>query len=227
MGTVPFFASMRIVSVNVGLPREIEWGDKRVLTSIFKAPVAARVAVRKHNLDGDQQSDLTVHGGPDKAVYGYPSEHYAYWRGELPGADLGWGAFGENLTTQGLDDAELSIGDIVRAGDSLLMVTQPRIPCYKLAARFGRADMVKRFAAARRPGFYFAVVEEGELGAGDAIAVVDRATERMSVRDLSDMFFAKTPDFDVMRRALALRGLAEVWRTEIAATLAKADRARA
>lgn len=222
MGTVPFFAGMRIVSVNVGLPREIEWGDKRVLTSIFKAPVAARVAVRKHNLDGDRQSDLTVHGGPDKAVYGYPSEHYAYWRGEVPDADLGWGAFGENLTTQGLDDAELSIGDIVRAGSSLLMVTQPRIPCFKLAARFGRVDMVKRFAAARRPGFYFAVVEEGELGVGDAIEVVDRATERMSLRDLFDMFFAKTPDFDVMHRALALRGLAEVWRTEIAAILAKA-----
>lgn len=215
---------MRIVSVNVGLPREIEWGDKRVLTSIFKAPVAARVAVRKHNLDGDRQSDLTVHGGPDKAVYGYPSEHYAYWRSELPDADLGWGAFGENLTTHGLDDAELSIGDVVRAGSALLMVTQPRIPCYKLAARFGRADMVKRFAAARRPGFYFAVVEGGVLATGDSVEIVDRATDRMSVQQLFDVYFAKTPDFDVLRHALALRGLAEVWRTEIAAILAKADR---
>lgn len=224
MGTVPFFASMRIVSVNVGMPREIEWAEKRALTSIFKTPVATRVAVRKHNLDGDRQSDLTVHGGPDKAVYGYPSEHYAFWRSELPDADLAWGAFGENLTTQGLDEIDLSIGDVVRAGSTMLMVTQPRIPCYKLSARFGRADMVKRFAAARRPGFYFAVIEEGELGAGDTMEVTDRATDRMSVRDLFDVFFAKTPDYDLLRRALGLRGLAEVWRTEIKAILAKAGR---
>jgi MOSC domain-containing protein YiiM len=218
---------MRIVSVNVGMPQEIEWGDKRALTSIFKSPVATRVAVRRHNLDGDQQSDLSVHGGPDKAVYGYASEHYAYWRGELPDADLAWGAFGENLTTEGLDELDLSIGDVVRAGTALLMITQPRIPCFKLAARFGRADMVKRFSAARRPGFYFCVVEEGDLAAGDAVEIVDRATERMSVRDLFDMFFAKTPDFDLLRRALALRGLAEVWRSEITAILAKAGRASA
>ena len=209
------------------MPREIEWGEKRALTSIFKSPVAARVTVRKHNLDGDRQADLSVHGGPEKAVYGYPSEHYAYWRSELPDADLAWGSFGENLTTHGLDDAELSIGDIVRVGRCSLMVTQPRIPCFKLAARFGRADMVKRFATARRPGFYFAVVEEGEVGAGDAIEVVDRATDRMSVRDLFDVYFTKTPDLDLLRRAVALRGLAEVWRTEIAAILAKAAETRA
>jgi len=214
---------MRVESVNVGTPREIEWGDKRMLTSIFKAPVTGRVAVRMHNLDGDRQADLTVHGGPDKAVYGYPSEHYAYWRSELPDADLGWGAFGENLTTRGLDDVELSIGDVVRVGSSLLMVTQPRIPCVKLAARFGRRDMVKRFSAARRPGFYFAVVEEGDVGAGDALEVVDRATERMSVRDVFDLFFAQPADLAGLRRALSLRGLAEVWRTEISAILAKAD----
>jgi MOSC domain-containing protein YiiM len=214
---------MGIVSVNVGMPREIEWGDKRMLTSIFKTPVTGRVAVRKHNVDGDRQSDLTVHGGPDKAVYGYPSEHYAYWRSELPDADLGWGAFGENLTTRGLDDSELSIGDVVRTGSSLLMVTQPRIPCVKLAARFGRSDMVKRFAAARRPGFYFTVVEEGEVGAGDELEIIDRAIDRMSVRDVFDLFFAQPADLAGLRRALALRGLAEVWRTEISAILAKAD----
>jgi MOSC domain-containing protein YiiM len=218
---------MRIVSVNVGLPREIEWGEKRTLTSIFKSPVATRVAVRKHNLDGDRQSDLTVHGGPDKAVYGYPSEHYAYWRGELSDADLGWGAFGENLTTRGLDDGEVSIGDVVRVGTALLMVTQPRIPCFKLAVRFGRADMVKKFASARRPGFYFAVVEEGDVGLDDSIEIVDRSAERMSARELFDVFFAKAPDRDVLRRALALRGLAEVWRTEIAKILAKGSEGHA
>jgi MOSC domain-containing protein YiiM len=213
---------MRIVSVNVGTPREIDWAEKRTLTSIFKTPVAGRVAVRAHNLEGDRQSDLTVHGGPDKAVYCYPSEHYAYWRGELPDANLDFGAFGENLTTEGLDDGEISIGDIVRAGSSLLMVTQPRIPCFKLAARFGRADMVKRFALARRPGFYFAVVEEGEVGAGDTVEVGERATERMSVRELFDAYFAKSPDLRLLRRSLLLRGLAEVWRAEISRTLAEA-----
>jgi MOSC domain-containing protein YiiM len=218
---------MRIVSVNVGRPREIEWGDKRTLTSIFKSPVATRVAVRKHNIDGDQQSDLTVHGGADKAVYGYPAEHYEFWRAELPDAELGWGAFGENLTTRGLDDAELSIGDIVRIGTARLMVTQPRIPCFKLAARFSRADMVKRFAAARRPGFYFAVVEEGLVGADDTIEIVDPATDRMSVRDLFDLYFTKTPDLAILRHTLALRGLAEVWRSEISAILTKAATARA
>lgn len=194
-----------------------------MLTSIFKAPVAARVVVRTHNLDGDQQADLTVHGGPDKAVYGYPSEHYAYWRVEMPEADLSWGAFGENLTTRGLDDTELAIGDVLRAGSALLMVTQPRIPCYKLAARFGRADMVRCFSDARRPGFYFAVVEEGEVGAGDAIKMVDRASDRMSVRDLFDLFFAKSHDVAMLRRVLALRGLAEAWRAEIEAMIRKVE----
>ena len=140
---------MKVVSVNVGLPREIEWQEKRIATSIFKSPVAGPVALRTLNLDGDKQSDLTVHGGPDKAVYAYAIEHYAYWRRELPDAELVPGAFGENLTTEGLDESDLSIGDVVRAGTATLMVTQPRIPCFKLAARFGRADMVKRFAASR------------------------------------------------------------------------------
>lgn len=214
---------MLIVSVNVALPREIEWREKRVLTSIFKAPVERRVVVRKHNVDGDRQADLTVHGGPDKAVYGYPSEHYVFWQAELPDADFTWGAFGENLTTRGLDDRELAIGDVVRAGDALLMVTQPRIPCYKLAARLNRTDMVRRFTDARRPGFYFSVVEEGEVGAGDAVEIVDRAADRMSVRELFDLYFAETREVAMLRRALALRGLAEAWRAEIAAMVSKME----
>lgn len=213
---------MRVLSVNVGMPREIEWQGKSVLTSIFKSPVSGRVGVRKHNLDGDRQSDLTVHGGRDKAVYGYPSEHYPYWQGELGEDALEHGQFGENLTTEGLADAALSVGDVLRIGTATLMVTQPRIPCFKLAARFGRPHMVKRFAAARRPGFYFAVVEEGDVAAGDAIEIVDRAVERMSVRDLFDLFFSKKQDPAVLRRTLQLRGLAEDWEREIRKLLTSA-----
>lgn len=213
---------MKLVSVNVGMPREIVWQEKQVTTSIFKSPVAGSVALRALNLDGDKQSDLTVHGGPDKAVYGYAFEHYAYWRSELPDAELKPGAFGENLTTEGLDEHDLSIGDIVRVGAATLMVTQPRIPCYKLAARFGRPDMVKRFAASRRSGFYFEVVAEGAVQAGDPIAIIERAAERMSVAELNDLYYTKGPPKpEVLQRALRLRGLAEVWRTQIAAIVAK------
>ena len=218
---------MKLVSVNVGLPRAITWQDKRVTTSIFKSPVAGAVAVRRINLDGDKQSDLSVHGGPDKAVYGYPHEHYSFWRRELPDAEIVPGNFGENLTTEGLDERDLSIGDVVRVGSATLMVTQPRVPCYKLAARFGRPDMVKRFADARRSGFYFQVEEEGTVAAGDEIVVLDRAMERMSVAELNDLYYTKgAPSAEVLERALRLRGLAEVWRREIAALVAKTAVAR-
>jgi len=218
---------MKLISVNVGLPREITWQDKSITTSIFKGPVEGSVPLRKLNLDGDRQADLTVHGGPDKAVYGYAFEHYAYWRRELPDAELSPGAFGENLTTEGLDEHDLSIGDMVRVGTATLMVTQPRIPCLKLAARFGRADMVKRFAASRHSGFYFEVLEEGAVAAGDSIAIVERASERMSVAELNGLYFTKEPpDPEVLHRALRLRGLAEVWRKEISAIVAKAAATR-
>src|SRR6266480_681018 len=149
---------MKVMSVNVGLPREVEWHGKTVLTSIFKEPVTGRVRVERLNLVGDRQSDLTVHGGVDKAVYAYPSEHYGYWRAELPGVDLPWGMFGENFTTEGLLEEAVYIGDKFRIGETEVMVTEPRMPCYKLGIKFGRADIIKRFLASRRTGFYFAVV---------------------------------------------------------------------
>src|SRR5262245_25306653 len=151
-------AEMRVVSVNVGLPREVEWKGRVVTTGIFKTPVAARVALRALNLEGDRQADLTVHGGADKAVYAYPSEHYPFWRRELPGLDLPCGAFGENLTTEGLDEAEVRIGDRFRVGTAEVRVTQPRIPCYKLGIRLGRDDIVERFLWSGRSGFYLAVL---------------------------------------------------------------------
>jgi MOSC domain-containing protein YiiM len=211
---------MKVISVNVGQPRPIEWAGKEVLTSIHKQPVEGRRAVRTLNIDGDKQSDLTVHGGADKAVYAYPSEHYPFWRGELPGVEFPWGAFGENLTTEGIDEEDLSIGDVLRVGSVDVMVTQPRIPCFKLVARLGVANMVKRFLASRRSGFYFSVLREGEVGAGDSIEILERATERMSVKELTDLYVAKPPTIETLERALALRGLAPVWRDQISSGLA-------
>jgi MOSC domain-containing protein YiiM len=159
----------RILSINVGLPRAVEWRGEIVTTSIFKSPVPGPVAVRTMNLDGDRQADLTVHGGARKAVYVYPHEHYAFWRGELPHADLGFGAFGENLTTQGVLESDVSSGDMLEIGTAVFHVTIPRMPCYKLGIRFDRADMVKRFWRSRRCGFYLSVAREGSITAGDEI----------------------------------------------------------
>jgi MOSC domain-containing protein YiiM len=172
---------VKLLSVNTGLPREVEWNGESVRTSIFKDPVPGRVRVSKLNLQGDEQADLEVHGGTDKAVYAYPSEHYAFWRKELPGMVLPWGAFGENLTTEGLLEDGLHIGDRFRAGSAEFIVTQPRMPCYKLAIRFNRPDMVKRFMKSGRTGFYLAVLKEGEIGAGDAIGPVVQDQHRISV----------------------------------------------
>lgn len=210
----------RVISVNVGRPRDVEWRGETLRTSIFKSPVEGRVAVRGVNVDGDEQSDLTVHGGRDKAVYGYPSEHYPAWKAELARDDLGWGFFGENLTTEGLGETDLSVGDILRIGTAELMVTQPRIPCVKLCARSGRADMAKVFLASRRSGFYFAILREGDVAAGDEIDVLERATERMAVTELVDLYVNKTPDVELLRRALRLRGLASDWRDPIGKALA-------
>ncbi len=162
----------RALSVNVGLPQVLEWQGRRVRTSIYKRPVPGAVRVRRLNLDGDEQSDLSVHGGVEKAVYVYPSEHYAFWRAELRLDDLQWGAFGENVTSEGLMETTVRIGDRLRIGTAEFRVTRPRLPCYKLGLRFGRADMVDRFLASGRVGFYLSVSGEGEIEAGDAVEVV-------------------------------------------------------
>ena len=175
---------MKLLSVNVGLPREIEWKGKIVRTSIFKAPVTGRVRVAKLNVEGDQQSDLTVHGGIDKAVYAYPSEHYPFWREEFPDMELPWGVFGEYFTTAGLLEETLHIGDRLRVGSAEFVVTQPRMPCFKLGIRFNRSDMVKRLLQSGRTGFYFAVLKEGEVAAGDSIELLEKMSTTFRSRTL-------------------------------------------
>ena len=175
---------MRLVSVNVGLPQRIEWRGEMVTTAIFKEPVSGPVAVKGFNIDGDRQADLTVHGGERKAVYAYPSEHYTFWRSELPEADLPPGAFGENLTVAGLLEAEVGPGDLLDIGTASFAVTVPRMPCYKLGLRFDRLDMVKRFWRSRRSGFYLSVVREGTIVAGDSIRVTRLSEDRPSIEML-------------------------------------------
>lgn len=221
-------AAMRVVSVNVGLPREVAWQGRTVSTAIFKESVQGSVALRRLNFDGDRQADLSVHGGPEKAVYIYPAEHYDFWRGELPGIDLPWGAFGENLTVSGLRESELGIGDRLRIGSAELVVTQPRVPCYKLGVRFGRADMTKRFYRAGRTGFYVAVAREGEVATGDAIEIVAREPHHVTVAEIYHTYRADhdlrgTPGHELlaaMRRAAALDALPESWRAYFVKRLA-------
>src|SRR4051794_13336440 len=180
---------MKVVALSVSGPREVEWHGRTVLTSIFKAPVGRRLRVTTLNIEGDEQSDLTVHGGVDKAVYVYPAEHYEYWRRELPGADLPWGVFGENLTTEGLLE-DVRIGDRFRVGSAEFVVTQPRMPCYKLGIRFGRPDILKRFLQSGRTGFYFSVSKEGEVGPGDPIEPVARGDDGLTVADVVSLYTA-------------------------------------
>ena len=203
---------MKVLSVNAGLPREVEWRAKVVLTSIFKAPVPGRVRVTRLNILGDRQSDLSVHGGADKAIYAYPSEHYAFWRNELPGTDFSWGAFGENLTTEGLLEDRVHIGDRFRAGSAEFIVTQPRMPCFKLGIRFNRPDMVKRFLRSGRTGFYLAVLREGDIGAGDSLELVAEDDSHITVADVVGLYAADAANQDLLRRASELSSLPESWR---------------
>ncbi len=213
---------MRVVSVNVGLPRPVSHHGKTVQTAIWKHPVAGRVAILGDNLVGDRQADLRVHGGRDKAVYGYPSEHYPWWRTQLPEADLSWGAFGENLTVEGLLEDRVHVGDRFRIGTAELMITQPRTPCFKLGIKFDRPSMVKEFLRAERSGFYFAVVRAGDIGGGDAIELVHEEPTSMTVTELVRLSAAAAADPATLRRAAALPGLAAAWGDYFRERLAKA-----
>ncbi len=205
-------SNARVISVNVGQPREVLWKGRTVTTGIFKEPVQGRVALRRLNLNGDKQADLSVHGGLDKAVYVYPAEHYSYWQKELCGMQFTWGVFGENFTTEGLLEEDVSIGDQFRIGSAELMVTQPRLPCYKLGVRFGRDDIVKRFMAAGRPGFYLRVLREGEVGAGDAIERMNREDDQVTVSDIFRLIGNERNDIATLRRAVQVKALPQVLR---------------
>jgi MOSC domain-containing protein YiiM len=214
---------MKLLSVSVGLPREIEWKGKPVRTSIFKTPVTGRIPVTKLNLKGDQQSDLSVHGGVDKAVYTYPSEHYAFWHQQLPEVDLPWGAFGENFTTEGLDEGT-HIGDRFRIGSAEFAVTQPRMPCFKLGIRFSNPAIIKQFLRSGRTGFYFSVLVEGEVAAGDSIEFIGRDENSLTVADIVSLYVTDAANQDVLYRASELASLPIGWREYFRKRLWNPDR---
>jgi MOSC domain-containing protein YiiM len=215
---------MKIISVNVGLPREVTWQGRVITTGIFKEPFKSAVMLRALNLDGDRQADLSLHGGADKAVYAYPAEHYDYWREQLPGMDLPRGMFGENFTTEGLLEESLNIGDRFRIGEAEVVVTQPRLPCYKLGIKFGRADMVKKFLASRRTGFYFAVLREGMVEAGDGIEAIGRERESVSVADITRIYAFEKDDLKTTQRALKVEALPESWKDYLQQRIQKRKR---
>ncbi len=205
---------MKLISVNVGTPVEVMSHGREVTTAIYKHPVEGRIALRKLNLDGDRQADLAVHGGEYKAVYCYPVEHYEYWRKEL-GRDLPMGMFGENFTSEGLLEDSTHLGDQFSVGSAAVMVTQPRIPCYKLGIRFQADDMVKRFLASGRSGFYLAVTREGEVGAGDEIRLLARDANAIPVSEITRLYVAKaiaSEDRAVLQRVQGVAALPESWK---------------
>ncbi len=212
----------RILSVNVGQPRPIQMATRSVMTAIFKYPTEGRLAIHGHNIEGDRQADLRVHGGPYKAVYLYPSEHYLYWKGQLDLSDLPYGAFGENLTTSGLTEENVRIGDQFRFGTALLQVTQPRMPCFKLGLRFERSDMVKLFWKSGRSGIYFSVIEEGDLAAGDPIEKVTNGPEDITIDAVFRLYAGEEWSNELRERALRspLRG---GWKKGIQSRLTESD----
>ena len=207
---------MKLISVNCGLPRQAVWHGEAVTTSIYKDPVQGRVPLRKLNLDGDRQSDLSVHGGEYKAVYCYPVRHYEYWKEELPGRDLPWGVFGENFTLEdGPDEDSVFVGDRFSVGSAEVVVTQPRLPCYKLGIRFGNDEMIKWFLASGRTGFYLAVTREGEVGSGDEMIPLTRESESIPVSAILRLYLAKEyseEDRRLVERARALSALPDSWK---------------
>jgi MOSC domain-containing protein YiiM len=213
---------MKIETIAVGGPRAVSWQGEEVVTSIFKAPVPGPVMARAHNLEGDRQSDLTVHGGAFKAVYAYAAEHYAFWRTRL-GRELEAANFGENLTVSGLDEQDLCLGDVVRIGDAELEATLPRLPCFKLGIRFGDPRMVKVFAQSRRWGIYFRVSREGQIALGDAVTIVHRDPTRIPVYEIARVYVFDQDDPETMRRLAAHERLDPAWRDWFLGKLAGAE----
>lgn len=210
----------QLVSLNVGLPRLAVYKGQTINTGIFKQPVAGPVSLRTLNLDGDRQADLSVHGGPFKAVYGYPSEHYAFWKRELPDANLPWGAFGENFTTEGLFEADLHIGDQLQIGTAILMVRQPRLPCFKLAAKFRRDDILERFLDSGLSGFYFSVEKEGVVTVGDSMEFLSRVRKGITIAETNRVYAHDRYNRELLEKAIATPALPEEFRAYYARRLA-------
>ena len=200
----------QIISVNVGKPKSLNWKGEIVQTSIFKHPVQGSVEVKTLNLVGDQQSDLKVHGGPDKAVYAYPSEHYEFWTNEI-NQDLPWGSFGENLTIRGFLEPDVRVGDILQVGSVTFQVTQPRFPCFKLGLKFNDSGMIKRFAISRRNGFYFRVLQEGELAAGDDMVLTSKTEKGILINDFLELYLGKEKPRALLEAAIGSPGIPQDW----------------
>ena len=203
---------MRIISINVGRPRLTVWNGQAVSTGIYKEPIEGRVMLRTLNLDGDRQADLTVHGGVTKAVYAYPTEHYSFWREQLPEMELPWGMFGENFSVEGMSESALNIGDCFRVGTAEIVVSEPRMPCYKLGIKFGRSDILRKFLESGRTGFYFSVRCEGEVGSGDEIELIERDTHNLSIADIVRLYARDRSDTETLRRAASHPTLPKGWR---------------
>jgi MOSC domain-containing protein YiiM len=204
--------NVKLISLNVGRPKLMSYQGETINTGIFKKPVSGPIQLRTLNLDGDRQADLSVHGGPYKAVYAYPSEHYPFWRQQLDEMGDEWGMFGENFTTTGLSEDELHIGDRLQVGSSILMVRQPRMPCYKLAAKFGRDDMIALFLDSGRSGFYFSVEQEGVVTPGDSFEVLSRENDGITIAEMNRLFTRERYNRDLLQKALSTTALPEAWR---------------
>lgn len=202
----------KILSVNVSTPKMVEFEGQKVTTAIFKEPVKGRIRLKRLNLDGDKQADLKVHGGPDKAVYAYPFEHYQFWCDIYPYTKMPYGMFGENLTIVGLMESEVNVGDRFGIGSSKVIATQPRMPCFKLGVKFGNMNILRKFLVSRRSGIYFKVLEEGEVGAGDSIIKLESDTNRVTISDIVRLYTTDKEDIDMMQCALKVKDLPAGWR---------------
>lgn len=216
---------MRVISVNVGLPQKIQFNNQTVTTSIFKHPVYERLRLSKFNLEGDAQSDLSVHGGVDKAVYSYPVEHYDFWKKIYPDMDIHFGMFGENLTTSGLLERVVNIGDTFSIGSSRLVATQPRMPCYKLGIKFGRMDVIEKFLNSLRSGIYFRVLRTGELKVGDEIKLISKDRYNISINDIVKLYRKENysdSELQLLKKTTKLKYLPDRWKRHFEQKVAKA-----
>jgi MOSC domain-containing protein YiiM len=216
-------SNARLLSVNVGLPRDIAWQGKTVHTAVWKAPVQGRRVVRRLNIDGDGQGDLAGHGGEHRAVFVYQIDSYRYWQNELGRNDFSYGQFGENFTVDGLPDREVCVGDRYRIGSTLFEVTQPRVTCYRVGIRMNEPQMPALLVAHGRPGFYLRVLEEGQVEAGDEIVQVGMGSERMTVFEINALLYRPGHPRSQLERALRISALSAGWRGSFQALLAQAQ----